>query len=90
MEFKFIEFCVKCIYIFIVVMFACISFANTTDDFEDWIFDFTSTPNEIYESSKMNWFGVIVVFILRIILEPIQYACRFLWWLFHVGRKMRE
>ena len=53
-------------------------------DFLDQIF---YTPLSIYNESRMNWFGAIVVYILIFPFSFILGIGGFLRWLFTVGRK---
>lgn len=73
------------LYIFIIA-YTGIYCLISIDCLEDWI-SYAELPNEIYRNSEMNWFGVMIIFILEIIFFPIQYMFRFLYWICHVGRK---
>lgn len=49
--------------------------------------DIPLTPKQLYNISKMNWFGCWVCSILLCILfHPIS-IIRFMYFIFHVGRK---
>ena len=45
------------------------------------------TPKSIYKETNMNWFGVIIVYILIFPFSFIFAIGGFLKWLFTVGRK---
>lgn len=45
-----------------------------------------ATPYEIYEQTECNLFGSAILFILLAVLNPLFILCRFIYWIFHVGR----
>lgn len=44
------------------------------------------TPKYIYNHTRCNWFGTILLFILTILLAPIYVFIAFIIWLCTVGR----
>jgi hypothetical protein len=44
------------------------------------------TPKYIYNHSKCNWFGTILIFILTVLLAPIYVFFLFIIWLCTIGR----
>ena len=44
-------------------------------------------PSHLYRSTKLNVFGVMIIFILLLVPLLTYYAFWFVYWLFHVGRK---
>lgn len=49
--------------------------------------DIPLTPKQIYDSSEMNMFGCIVVFLFMLVINPLYYIVYFIYWLFHAGRE---
>ena len=47
------------------------------------------TPKYIYNNSNLNWFGVIMLSFLIFILIPAYYIICFIYWICHVGRKIK-
>lgn len=45
------------------------------------------TPAEIYDTSKLNWFGAIILYLLAVIIFPAYYIITFIKFIFTVGRK---
>lgn len=43
-------------------------------------------PKKIYEETDLNMFGSTIVWLLLLILDPIYFILKFLYWIFHVGR----
>ena len=65
------------------VCFVMVMFLYTLKDFDD----LNATPNDIYETTNLNMFACVLAFIFMLIANPIFYIAKFLYWIFHVGRK---
>ena len=50
--------------------------------------DFVSTPKVIYRNSKMNIFGCSILWLLLRAASPLATIWLFVYWIFHVGRKV--
>lgn len=48
---------------------------------------FAISPKEISEMEDLNIFGGICLSIVFFIISPWMYFCRFVYWIFHVGRR---
>lgn len=48
--------------------------------------EIVKTIAKIYEESDLNLVGCIALFLFYLVLNPIGYLIRFLYWIFHVGR----
>lgn len=48
---------------------------------------FISTPIDLYNSTDFNWIGVILLYILYLLMFPLAVILKFLYWVFHVGRR---
>lgn len=46
-----------------------------------------STPTDLYNSTDLNWIGVILLYILYLLMFPLAFILKFLYWVFHVGRR---
>lgn len=46
-----------------------------------------NTPKDIYDNFNVNWFGAITLYLLIIILLPIIYLGKFIYFIFTAGRK---
>lgn len=44
------------------------------------------SPKWIYDNSKLNIFGTILLFLFLMLLIPTYYILWFIYWLCHVGR----
>lgn len=66
------------IYIATVIVFFVVSVPD--------IHDCPSTPRQVYESGNLNMFGSAVVWIIVVILDPLLFVAKFIYWIFHVGR----
>ena len=67
------------VFVFIYLCFIVTVFLVTIKDFDS----VADTPKEIYEINDFNMFAAMLV------LNPLFYITKFLWWLFHVGRDGR-
>lgn len=45
------------------------------------------TPKRLYEKTKMNYFGCVLIWFLEFLINPLSWIFAAIWWLFHVGRK---
>lgn len=72
--------------IFSILISIIIFFLAVTD--EKKLYMYYGCPKYIYNNSKLNVFGVFLVFLLCFILGPVYYLLWFIYWLFHVGRKV--
>jgi hypothetical protein len=57
---------------------------------DHWYKDFDFTPKQIYKSVKLNMFGCCVLWLIFFILNPILFICKFIGWIFTVGRKDKD
>lgn len=57
------------------------------DEMIDNFKEYRQCPRDLYDNTKLNWFGVIVAFLGLFLLFPVYYLLLGLYWLFHVGRK---
>lgn len=48
---------------------------------------FSITPRDIYDSNDFNMFGAWCVFVIFLMVNPLYILLKFLYWMFHVGRK---
>ena len=46
-------------------------------------------PSVLYHKSKLNVFGVAIVYLLYIIVFPVPFIITLIYWLIHVGRKKK-
>lgn len=54
----------------------------------DGFYPFLWTPKDMYDNTRMNWFGVFLVTIFTFLIEPIGSIVRFIYWLCHIGREV--
>ena len=74
------------IYIGMHLIFGLSGIALVTEDpCHDHTFPFLS-PLNIYEKTKLNWLGVICIYIIYFAAVPLFAILKFTWWAFHVGR----
>lgn len=66
-------------YIFVVVFFCCI----TLKDFNDY----SVTPRDVYDVTKLNWIGTMLLYALYLFFNPIYFLLHFLRWLVTFGRR---
>lgn len=66
------------IYVSIII----VMFFATVKDFGC----FAVTPRQIYDANNVNIFACCLIWLFMLIVNPIYFCTRFLWWLFHVGR----
>ena len=52
--------------------------------------DFSKTPRQIYDSTELNIFGCVLLWVFSILVNPISYVLYFISVIFHVGRKKKE
>lgn len=71
------------VYVYVVLIIA-IFICTLIDDSYD---DFPSTPKEIYDGGGLNMFGSCVLWLIFFILNPMIFICKFIVWIFTVGRK---
>lgn len=71
------------LYILLIVSTMFITLAS------DWV-RFSRTPRQIYDTSDLNMFGCVLLWIFSIVTNPIGYLMFFIHFLFHVGRKHEE
>lgn len=45
------------------------------------------TPKELYDCNDLNMFGNWVIFIIYLLINPLYYLYRFMYWAFHAGRR---
>lgn len=75
--------------LFRILAVYCLIVGATTIGFfieGDSLDNFVSTPKDLYNSTTFNWFGVVLIYILLVILFPMVFVLKFLHCLFHVGR----
>jgi len=41
-------------------------------------------PCDLHKSTRMNWFGCIFISILLLLILPLTWFIRFMYWLFHI------
>lgn len=71
----------------VLAMYAVLVFSTTITSIIEGVFmKVVQSPSKIYETSKLNWFGVIMLWLLWVFLFPINYICYIVWWIFHAGR----
>lgn len=73
------------IYFFIHLIYFVVYIA--INETIDWFFDFFWHPKKIYDASKVNWFGAILIYFVYFIIVPIYAFISILIWLSIVGRK---
>lgn len=67
----------------IYLVFVTAVFLGTIKEFNNLAY----TPKEIYECNNCNMFVCILLFIVLLVLNPFFSVAKFLYWIFHVGRK---
>lgn len=70
-------------FLSLYVIWIIVTFSVTMKDFDNA----TVTPRQIYEYSYMNIFGCVILFIVLLILDPLFFLARFIYWIFHIGKK---
>lgn len=58
-------------------------FMITIKDFHNLAY----TPKEIYDINNCNMFACVLLFIVWLVFNPFLFVVKFLYWIFHVGRK---
>ena len=69
------------------ILGGCVNFIITMyldkgDTLVIWI-----TPKDVYDTTKMNWFGATMTYLIMYAISPVWYTLKLIWWLFHIGRK---
>ncbi len=49
--------------------------------------EMAATPEQLYECNDLNWVGVIILYGFFLVVDPLFFIFRFLYWLTHAGRK---
>ena len=73
------------VFVIIYLCFIVTVFLVTIKDFDSM----ADTPKELYEINDFNMFAAVILFCIMLVLNPLFYITKFLWWLFHVGRDGR-
>lgn len=68
------------IYYIIIIVVLFIAFISEFDNY-------AATPQEIYKCTNLNMFACILLFLFLLIINPLFYIAKFLYFIFHVGRK---
>lgn len=78
----------------IIASYGCLLFSTNFYFFFGWFneknhykYNYYASPKDLYESSKMNIFGVILSSIGIFIICPTYYIFLFTYWICHIGRK---
>jgi hypothetical protein len=67
----------------IIIFFVFIG--SIVDDFYD---DMPISPKAVYDDmDELNMLGSSVIWLLCVLVNPIGYVCKFIGWIFTVGRK---
>lgn len=66
-------------YLYIIV----VMFLTTIKNYDCYAI----TPKQIHECNDLNMFDCVLLSILSIAINPSLAVVRFLYWIFHVGRK---
>ena len=74
------------VFVIIYLCFIVTVFLVTIKDFNSM----ADTPKELYEINDFNMFAAVILFCIMLVLNPLFYITKFLWWLFHVGRAGRS
>lgn len=80
-------------WMWLIIIYYCgpqvvLSVMILRDDANDWSDYHFMSPRYIHEEhDNLNWFGVILFWLLCFILFPGVYVAYFLEWLFTVGRR---
>lgn len=70
----------------IYVIVITVTFLSTVWSFKG----LCSTPAELYECNNLNMFGCVFVYIVFVLLDPLLFVVKFLYWIFHTGREVDE
>lgn len=73
------------IYFFIHILYFVV-YVGITDAARE-LLDFFWYPKKIYNKSKVNWFGAILIYFVYFIIVPIYAFISILIWLSTIGRK---
>lgn len=71
----------------IYIVWICIAMSTTLVDGD---YGFSKTPKEIYNTTNFNMFGCTLLWIFFVAINPLGFLFRFIYFLFHVGRKHKE
>ena len=50
---------------------------------------FPVLPKDFYEDTELNWFGCILLSAIVLVIDPWIFVGKFIYWIFHVGRKRK-
>lgn len=70
-----------------IVIYICVIIVDFLAVLYSGDLDFDCTPKQMYESTNLNMFGCCVLWLIFFILNPILFICKFIGWIFTVGRK---
>lgn len=48
--------------------------------------NFVSTPKDLYDCTNFNWLGVMLLYILYVLIFPLMFIFKIIYWIFHAGR----
>ena len=65
------------------IIFVIAMFFATIKDYNN----VSVTPRQIYETTYLNVFACILVFVILFAIDPLFFIVHFIDWLLHVGRK---
>jgi hypothetical protein len=70
------------LYVFVIIVIFIVSLV---DGFHDYM---PISPKAVYDDSdELNMFGSFVIWLFTVLVDPIGYVCKFIGWIFTVGRK---
>lgn len=46
-----------------------------------------ATPKDVHDTTKMNWFGAVMIYLAMFAIDPVWYSLKLIWFSFHIGRK---
>ena len=49
--------------------------------------NFVSTPKDLYDTTNFNWLGVMLLYILYVLIFPLMFIFKIIYWIFHAGRR---
>lgn len=80
-----IKIFLKCLFVAYLVIICGLSLLSITSGqrFED----ISKVPCEIYDEGDLNLLGSIAMFLFLLIINPLPYLVRLIYWVFHVGRR---
>ena len=71
------------LFLKIYIIFIIVTFISTISEFDSY----AATPQEIYECNNFNMFACILLFLFLLVINPLFCIAKFLYFIFHVGRK---